>query len=155
MHDGKAASTDRELPAALGCGLNLPGGRIDNSHLESSVESRGATSTRPCPLPAAAYGQTTAGALVDILHRSPIDRFERRPDVVQGGAGDTGYPNRNPIVSMMCVASEITVEMVAHMNQLLGHNDFQCARLFQVNALGIDQDCVFSGSLQETIRTAI
>lgn len=45
-------------------------------------------------------------------------------------------------MSMMGMAARVTVELITHVDELFGNDDFQCARLAMVDSGGVNEDSV-------------
>jgi hypothetical protein len=62
---------------------------------------------------------------------------------------------RDPVVTVMGMAPEIAVEVIAHVNQFFGDHDLQRLRLRHIYPVEIDQDGVHPVSLEETVGSTI
>ena len=61
----------------------------------------------------------------------------------------------DPVVTVMRVPAMIAIEVVPHVDQLLGDNDLLRTRLLQVNAFQVDQQGVFPRAAHEAVGAAI
>jgi len=56
---------------------------------------------------------------------------------------------------MMGVASKITIKLIAHMDEFLGHNDFHGPWLRLIDTLDVDQHAMGSVPLEEAVGPTI
>ncbi len=106
---------------------------------EPGIKGWGAPAARPRAAFPALDGLSTGRTLIAIACWAPLGWHEAGANLVKGGAGQFGDAKRDPVVTVFRVAAAIPVKEVAHMEQLLGHDDFECLRLIQIDPRHIDQ----------------
>lgn len=61
----------------------------------------------------------------------------------------------DPVVAVMRVAPPITVQVITHVNQLLGDNDLQVLRTRKIDPVNVDQHGMHTLGREITIRSTI
>lgn len=94
----------------------------------------------PVAVFAAWHLPATTGTCVQVFGGPVLHGQQRAPDVSQRRTRQLCDTDGDTIMAMMRMATTVAIEPVPHVNQLLGHHDFERFRLSEVDPLRINQD---------------
>lgn len=61
----------------------------------------------------------------------------------------------DPIVPMVGMAPQVSIDPISHVDEFLGHHDLDGPRLPLVDTFKVDEDCVFTCPADMTVRAAV
>ena len=128
--------------------------RPNEPELVAPIEHRRATPTRPDSGATARHFHAAIRAGVNVLRRSALDWFDAGSHLVHGRPGEVADFDRDAVITVACMAPAITVDPVAHMQQLFTNHDLQRLRLGQIDPPEIDENQVLAAAGVPDIRAA-
>jgi len=111
----------------------------DEAKNEAGIKGWGALAARPRTALPALDGLSTGWTLIAIAEWAPQGWHEAGANLVKGGAGQLGDAKSDPVVPVLRMPAVVAIKEVAHVQQLLGHDDLDRLWLSQIDPQQIDQ----------------
>lgn len=147
----------REFASADESRLPLRGGTIEllNDLQEVTlIERCCAPAARPRSLAPAIDPQVTSRATESVFHRPTLNGEQRRANLRQRNASQRRHPVGDPVIPMMGVSASVPIDVVAHVQELLGDDDLDRTRARNVDPLEVDQHRMATARAHEAVRAA-
>ncbi len=119
------------------------------------VELRRAPATRPRSASSTSDPDRTSWTLIDVAQRASVGGEKRRSELLQRHACQRRHPRRDAVVAMAGMPSRVPIQVVPHVQELFGHDNFDREWLVQVDARQVDQNSVHATSRDVAVCSAI